>query len=377
MSPSQPTADHPEETLAAPRRRLPAWLRLYPFEIAAFFGLVSGVGFLRARGLRIGWETFDYTIPPLLPVLARYFAIGIALFLVYTALRRESPLAYLRQIATPRWIVLSVRIWIAILIFNYTYFWLKVCVPMVNPTLWDETFSRLDAALHFGYSPSIVLIESVRGNLLGWLDRWYGLWLPTVSLSIAFFCAHPKPMVRRQFVLSCVLIWIVGAWIYVALPALGPVYVFTELWRDILPGMPANHNAQQLLWENYQIIQRGIEDGQLYRFNPTRGVAAMPSLHVGVHWMLMLWMHRYARPLFIPAAIATFLTFLGSIITGWHYAIDGYVGIALGQAAYWTSLRLERDRNLPAAASGGEAPAEGGAVEGAAEQNLAGQSEGP
>ena len=341
--PSAPPDERPEDPGGASGRTR-SRLRPHAFEITAWIGLVTGVAFLRWRGLRIGWETFDYTVPPLLPVMAKYFVVGIGLFCLYTALRRRSVVGYLRRIATPEWILLSLRIWVAIIIFNYTYFWLKVCVPMVNPRLWDEALSRLDTVLHFGYSPSIVLLESVRGELLGWLDRWYGLWLPTVSLSIAFFCAHPRPLVRRRFVLSCVLVWIVGAWIYTALPALGPVYVYTELWRDVLPGMPANHNAQQLLWENYQIIQRGIEDGQLYRFNPTRGVAAMPSLHVGVHWMLMLWMHRYARPLFIPAAVAAFLTFLGSIITGWHYAVDGYVGILLGQGAYWAALRLEREK---------------------------------
>ena len=126
------------------------------------------------------------------------------------------------------------------------------------------------------------------------------------------------------------------------------------MWRDVLPGIPGNAAAHGVLWENYQIIQRGIEDGQLYRFNPTRGIAAMPSLHVGVHWMLMLWMRRYARPLFIPFAGATFLTFLGSIITGWHYAVDGYVGILLGQVSYWAALKLERGPKEETAVTGGE-----------------------
>ena len=79
-----------------------------------------------------------------------------------------------------------------------------------------------------------------------------------------------------------------------------------------------------------------------------------PSLHVGVHWMLMLWMRRYARPLFLPAVIATFLTFLGSIATGWHYAIDGYVGIALGQLCYWVAVRWERGDDLGAEPSSGD-----------------------
>jgi len=336
------TEEPAEVAEAPPRRRWPPWLRPYPFEIAAWLSLVIAIAFLRARGLRIDWETFDYTIPPLLPVMAKYFLVGIGLYGVFTGVRRKSPLEYLRQIATLQWIVLSLRVWLAVLVFNYTYFWLKVCVPLVNAKLWDQALWRLDALVHFGYSPSIVLIESASSGLLSWLDLWYGLWLPTVSLSIAFFCASPKALVRRQFILSCVLIWVLGAWLYTALPALGPIYAFTDTWRDVMPDMPVSHGAQQLLWENYQTIIQGMKSGQLHRFNPTRGIAAMPSLHVGVHWMLMLWMYRYARPLFVPAAIATLLTFLGSITTGWHYAIDGYVGIALGQISYWAALRLEK-----------------------------------
>ena len=328
-------------TLSA--RRVLGWFRPYAFEIAAWVCLIAGVGFLRFRGLRIDWRTFDYTVPPLLPVMGKYFLIGIGLFFVYTLASRRSPRAYLKEIATVRWLVLSLRLWVAIIIFNYTYFWLKVCVPLVNDSLWDAALARLDVALHFGYSPSIVLTTAARGSLLGWIDVWYGLWLPSVSLTIAFFCAHPKAVVRRQFVLSCVLIWGLGAWLYVALPALGPAYAFHDLWVETLAKMPAAAQGQQMLWENYQTILRGIQSGQLHQFNPTRGIAAMPSLHVGGHWLFMLWMHRYARPLFIPFAVATFVTFLGSIITGWHYAVDGYVGILIAQLAYWAALRLERD----------------------------------
>ena len=288
----EPLEEPVEEAQTVPKRRWARWLRPYAFEIAAWLSLIVAVSFLRAQGLRIGWETFDYTIPPLLPVMAKYFVAGIGLYAVFTALRRESPLDYLRQIASWRWIVLSLRVWAGVLIFNYTYFWLKVCVPLVNGKLWDEALWRLDALVHLSFSPSILLVESASSGLLNGLDLWYGLWLPTVSLSIAFFCASPKDLVRRQFMLSCVLIWVLGAWLYTAVPALGPIYAFTEVWRDVIPEMPVSQGAQQLLWENYQTIVQGMKSGQLHRFNPTRGIAAMPSLHVGVHWMLMLWMRR-------------------------------------------------------------------------------------
>jgi hypothetical protein len=352
--PGQRAQDPLEIPPERPLRRFLSALRPYPFEIAAWIGLITAVAFLRSHGLRIGWQTFDYTIPPLLPVMAKYFLGGIILYGLYTAVRRESPRRYLRQIGTVRWIVLSLRVWIAVMIFNYTYFWLKVCIPFVNPRLWDEALWKVDSLLHFGISPSILLVESASSGLLAALDLWYGLWLASVSLSIAFFCASPKEQVRRQFLLSCVLIWVLGAWIYTAIPVLGPIYVFGDVWQQAMQHMPSAEGGQQLLLGNYQTIMRGIADGQLYQFNPTQGIAAMPSLHVGVHWMLMLWMRRYARPLFLPAVIATLLTFLGSIATGWHYAIDGYVGIALGQFSYWAALRWERGDGLAAEPSSGD-----------------------
>jgi membrane-associated phospholipid phosphatase len=76
----------------------------------------------------------------------------------------------------------------------------------------------------------------------------------------------------------------------------------------------------------------------------------MPSLHVGAHWLFMLWIRREIRPLFVLAAVATFLTFIGSIITGWHYAVDGYVGIALAQLVYMVAVRLEKPSSAEEAA---------------------------
>ncbi len=167
------------------RSRRPAWLRLYPFEIAAWAGLAIGVVYLRSRGLRIDWVTVEYTVPPLIPVLAKSFLTGIALFTIYAWIRDGSPKAYFRQIASWRWLLLSLRLWLAVIVFTYTYFWLKVCVPLVNARLWDEVFWDLDILIHLGFSPSIFLVELFElSGLLPWIDIWYGLWLPSVSLGI-------------------------------------------------------------------------------------------------------------------------------------------------------------------------------------------------
>lgn len=352
-----------DELLAAPEaaaaevtsksQRLFVWKWIFPFEIVAWAGLVVTVVFLRSHGLRIDWVTVEYTIFPLLPVMGKSFVTGVICYTVYTALRGRSPLDYLRQIATPGWFLLTARLWIALIIFTYSYVWLKVCIPLVNPRLWDETLWNLDILLHGGISPSVFVSDLLTSaGLARGIDVWYIWWLPSVSNGIAFVCAFPSNRLRRRFVLSIVLIWTVGPWIYTAIPALGPIYVYPEHWSDAAAQMPHADSAQHLLADNYQKVIEGRDQGTLRQFNPTRGIAAMPSLHVGLHWLFMLWIRRYARPLFVPALLGVLLTFVGSIATGWHYAVDGYVGIALAQAVYWLSLRWDR----PPSQEGPDAP---------------------
>lgn len=323
-------------------------LRPYPFEIVAWAGLLAAIVFLRVHGLRIDRVAFNYTVPPLIPVLGRSFVVGIWSYLLYSVFRRASPLAYLKRILDWRWLFLSLRLWLAFIAFSFTYFWLKVCVPLVNPRSWDQALWQLDTLLHMGFSPSLFMVELTQGTLLApLLDRWYGWWLLSTSISLAFFCSFPTQLARRQFLFSCAVLWTAGAWIYVAVPAVGPIYAFNDIWQEILPQIPSADAGHRLLWENYQRVLAGRESGLLRAFKPVLGVAAMPSLHVGGHWLIMLWARRLARPLFVPAVVGMIFTFLGAIVTGWHYAVDSYIGIALAQGAYWLALFFERDTRGP------------------------------
>jgi hypothetical protein len=210
----------------------------------------------------------------------------------YLLIKRRRIRPYLSRLLTASWLVLTLRLWAAILAFFFCYLWLKVCVPLINHRLWDGFLWQLDSALHLGFSPSVFLIELLRDTgLVRLLDLWYGLWLPSVSLTIAFFLAMPGARVRRRFILSCLLIWVLGAWIYLAMPALGPIYAFRPNFEEVIPDIPHADGAQAMLWANYEKVVAG-RDGNLRQFKPALGIAAMPSLHVGVHWLFMLWIRR-------------------------------------------------------------------------------------
>jgi hypothetical protein len=85
----------------------------------------------------------------------------------------------------------------------------------------------------------------------------------------------------------------------------------------------------------------GGRTGALYSFNPTRGIAAMPSLHVAAHVLFALWIRRLARPLLLLFVLAAALTFVGSVVTGWHFAVDGYIGALLAWFSYRAAVWME------------------------------------
>lgn len=317
-------------------------LGLYGFEIAAWMALFAAIVFLRSRGLSIDWVTFEYTVPPLILPTLKTLLAGVPIVALYTLVRRRSVWDYVRKIFTRSWLVLWARLWLVCLIFTYSYFWLKVSVPLVNWRLWDNHLWRLDSLFHLGFSPSVFLVELLGGTgLLRWIETWYGWWLPSMMFGLAFFAAYPDAETRRRFMLSTVLIWTLGPWLYLAVPALGPCYAYSEHWDDVRDELPVADGTQTMLWENYQRLIAG-RTGPLRQFNPTRGIAALPSLHVGGHWLLMLWARRRARLLYVPAALGTLLTLVGSIVTGWHYALDGYAGIAIAQVSYMAAGALDR-----------------------------------
>jgi hypothetical protein len=220
---------------------------------------------------------------------------------------------------------------------QYGYFWVKVSVPLINPRLWDDALWRLDAWLHFGISPTVFVVNLFAGTpLVLVLDFWYDLWLWSVFYTLAFWTASLDPRFRCRFLLSSVLLWTLGSWLYMAVPALGPVYLTPQSFAAVTNDLPAAGRLQESLWENYQRMLEGRRGRGLNRFRPTHGVASMPSLHVGAHFLFFLWARRRARPLALPFALATALTFAGSVLTGWHYAVDGYAGMLLA----WFCFRI-------------------------------------
>jgi hypothetical protein len=314
---------------------------LYAFEWFAVLSTALVVVFLRANHLRVGWRAFNLTVPPMLWTLPKILVAGVAIHVVLTWFGRRSVRAYLVGFLRPASLLLWLRVCFATMLTAFAYPWLKVSVPLLNERLWDAELWRLDRWLHFGVAPNVFAVELFRNTpLVAPIDRWYALWITSIFVAWSWSAAHPEPSRRRNFALGCAILSSFGAWIYFSVPALGPCYAYPETFAPVRAELPHATAAQATLGANYAKMVAG-RDGTLRQFNPFFGVAAMPSLHVGAHWLFALWARRWAPRMFRLCVGVAALTFVGSIVTGWHYAVDGYVGALLAWGACHLAARLE------------------------------------
>jgi len=66
------------------------------------------------------------------------------------------------------------------------------------------------------------------------------------------------------------------------------------------------------------------------------GISAMPSLHNGTAFLFvcLFWKFPAARLL---SLIFLALTFIGSIVLAWHYAVDAFLAFPVAYLAWWVS----------------------------------------
>jgi len=322
------------------RRAMFATVRL---EVVVLATAAVAIVFLRWHGVRLGRGTVEILVGTMLARWPGVLLAGAVLQAAAHLLGRRSLVGWVRGFVTGRSLVAFGRAWLALAVMSCVYFGLKIAVPLTNPALWDGELWALDRFLHFGVSPSIFAVELFAGTpLVAWIDYWYLLWLTTIVVTQAYVLLDPVRERRVHFALACVLLWLGAAWVYVALPALGPCYFVPEVFDAVRESMPGARLIQQSLWTTYAQVLAARGSGAALEINPFLAVAALPSVHVGAHFMFTLWARRHAPRLWPVFAVATALTFVGSLLTGWHYAVDAYLGMLLA----WGAVRLA-DRWAP------------------------------
>jgi hypothetical protein len=146
---------------------------------------------------------------------------------------------------------------------------------------------------------------------------FYGLW-HVVHLGGILWVLLWRDPGKARFIISFMLTWAIGMALAYIFSSAGPI--FTGRYDPSLAPESVRRTAA-FLWTNYK--ESGAQLGG--------GISAFPSMHVALAaWFALVLQTRRIAWLGVAYVIGIFA---GSIILGWHYAMDGVAGIAVALLA--------------------------------------------
>ncbi|MBI1214207.1 MAG: hypothetical protein GC185_00140 [Alphaproteobacteria bacterium] len=235
------------------------------------------------------------------------------------------------------------------------FFFISKClIPYVNPYArmkWDFTFAAWDKALHFGHYPDDFVIPAVNAvpGLAHVLDVSYGFWFIVMVLVTGYNLFADTHIHRRlRFLASYLVSWIIfGSVAATVFSSVGPLFV-----HDFFPKAPdifadVSANLDRISAGSFFLAEEAREKLLTWTRNDVlfdpNSLSAMPSMHVGIAFLIALYMKEIDRRLFAAAALFCALVFFATLYFGLHYAIDSYVAVA-GVWAMWRATGRVLDR---------------------------------
>lgn len=278
---------------------------------------------------------FPWSAPPL-EALQATLVFGGLLLLAIAARAGLARLGLHRPFDQARAAVDAGLIGLLMGVVSIDYSWLKLLVPGLNHRTWDTALGAIDRALIGGLDPNRFLLAIFQGNprWVGFaFDGAYALWMYLALAGCIVLLSSADRALRWRAAGSLAFLWLAGAWLYVAFPALGPALVDFDLWTQVRVSLPNSAGAERELLRNYAAV-KSILAGTSVPVHVSFGVGAMPSLHVGVDVLLALWARHQARAWAWTWWILSGITAIGAVATGWHYLTDVLAGVALALLAH-------------------------------------------
>lgn len=230
----------------------------------------------------------------------------------------------------------------------------KQAIPLISPGTTDDALIRIEKAVHLGFNPAWDLRSHLAHPWLTmFLDAAYFLWFPGMPLATAYFMSHRDPRKRDHYLRSFMAIWIIGVMVGLAAPSHGPCYVSPGEFPS--PGMDIARMLQTLVWEQY-VATREITLTGLGNLKLGCGLMAMPSMHLTVCCLYAIFFWNEGKWLRRFSVVFAFVIFMGSLYSGWHYAIDGYAGLAIALLATRLTARRAVPTGTPIPASRSSVP---------------------
>ncbi len=206
----------------------------------------------------------------------------------------------------------------------------RMCSPA------DSLLMKLDTALlgEHVYERMAVWRRIEHPQLTHALDVVYMELFEQQWWSFLFFFGSRDDLNGRRYILATFATYVLGSVCYYIAPSLGPLFYRPELFADCARLAPNSAQLARFLSIQTSLTQVGLS----HMIAPFAFIAAFPSLHVGLALVVMLAMRR-SRLLTLFNGLGALLTFVATVVLGWHYFVNGIFGVALGAMCWWLAVR--------------------------------------
>ncbi|MEI9421449.1 phosphatase PAP2 family protein [Mesorhizobium sp. Cs1299R1N1] len=275
---------------------------------------------------------------PFVFFLPALFAAGLGL--VALTFSRQNPTRFMLDTIRQRWLGAAPVILLSFLgITAFTTF--KISIPDFVPFYADGMLAELDLGLHgadpWAWAHSVVP-ESVSavvffGYGYGWHVQWFG------TLLFVAFWNNPAGRLRYLWALALTTI-VCGTVLATLLSSTGPIFHDQFYGGDRFGALrdALAHNSYAApvhIYANYLLAAFESKRPEL-----GGGISAMPSMHVAFATLNAFFLSGFGRRwAFASWSFAAFILF-GSVYTGWHYAVDGYLSVLVVSVLWYLTGRF-------------------------------------
>jgi hypothetical protein len=230
----------------------------------------------------------------------------------------------------PHRVIMALPVLLLLPLFFSAFTSVKSAIGVVNPYNWDRAFMELDAYLHGGTAPWI-LLQFVANPLLTFgLAFFYNLWFVVMItvLVIAVF-AIDRPKLRSQYLVAFLLAWtILGTVGAILFASMGPCFYDLAYPGEKNPFTPLLAYLNEVN-QTYPVWALTAQDMLRDYYLANRpgfgaGISAFPSMHIAVVVLNAILGWQLSRKVGWFLTIFAAFIMIGSVHLGWHYAVDAY-----------------------------------------------------
>lgn len=212
--------------------------------------------------------------------------------------------------------------------------------PGVN---FDAEFAALDRWMHFGVDAWVAYEPALR--LLSFTDAsvpYHIIWAAPLLLGPALAISIDRDIRRRRgFWLTYLFVWVgLGNTVAALFYSVGPVFYGPILgdharYADLFAMLQNTDYAQTMFKLSVDFL---LEQYLAETSTAGGGISAFPSVHVAMATLTALYLGSLSRWLIPVAVVYALIIQIFAVLSGLHYAVDGYAS-ALAVLAFWWWVR--------------------------------------